>query len=160
MNGKIALGDRTEQTVTLYFTKAQQPMIQSNLPQKAKTVEEALQDYRNTLLPDATSYGRTIIVNDRYVGDVWCYCIDKTKTPNAMLSYCVFDPSYWNKGIASAAVSLFLSEVKERYAIHTVGAFTFSDNSASIKVLEKNGFSCVEEFYEDKRRSQFFQCEL
>lgn len=157
---KIELGERTAETVAIYFIKAQQQIIGSTLPQKAKTVEEALRDYRDTLLPNAASYGQTILVDQVYVGDVWCYCIDKAETPNAMLSYCVFDPSCWNKGIATAAVSLFLDEVKERYAVHTIGAFTFSDNRASIKVLEKNGFSLIEEFYEDGRKSQYYQCEL
>lgn len=157
---KIELGDRTPETVALYFGKAQQQIIKSTLPQKAATVEEALKDYRNTLLPNATSYGRIIIVNNVYVGDVWCYCINQEETPNAMLSYCVFDNSCWNKGIATAAVSLFLTEVKEKYALHTMGAFTFSDNQASIKVLEKNSFSFIEEFFEDGRKSRYFQCKL
>lgn len=155
---KIELGERTAETVALYFVKAQQQIIKDTLPQKAKTVEEALSDYQETLLPDATSYGRTIIVNGAYIGDVWCYCIDKEDTPNAMLSYCIFDDSYWNQGIATAAVSLFLNEIKGKYELHTIGAFTFSENRASIKVLEKNGFSFVEEFYEDRRKSQYFQC--
>ena len=157
---KIELGERTAETVALYFVKAQQQMVASTLPQKARTVEEALKDYEETLLPDATSYGRTIIVNDVYVGDVWCYCMDKAKTPNGMLSYCIFDHSYWNKGVATAAVSLFLAKVREMYALHVIGAFTFSDNQASIKVLEKNNFSFVEEFYEGGRKSQYFQWEL
>lgn len=42
---KIELGDRTAETVALYFVKAQQQIINSTLPQKAKTAEEALKDY-------------------------------------------------------------------------------------------------------------------
>lgn len=154
---KIELGERTAETVSLYFSKAQQQMIKSTLPQKATTLEEALRDYEDTLKPDATSYGKTIIVDGMYVGDVWCYCIDKDETPNAMLSYCVLDALFWNKGIATAAVSLFLTEVKKKFALHTIGAFTYSDNRASIKVLEKNGFSFVEEFDEDGRKSKYLQ---
>ncbi len=157
---KIELGERTAETAAAYFIKAQQPFIQSSLPQKARTLEEALRDYRDTLRPDASSFGRTILADCVYVGDVWCYGIDTTETPNAMLSYCVFDRSCWKKGIATEAVALFLAEVRERYAIHTMGAFTFSDNSASIRVLEKNGFSLVEEFCEGGRRSRYFQREL
>lgn len=77
-----------------------------------------------------------------------------------MLSYCVFDTSCWNKGIATAAISLFLTETKKKYDLLTVGAFTFSDNQASIKILEKNGFSLIEEFVEDGRKSKYFQREL
>ncbi len=74
-----------------------------------------------------------------------------------MLSFCVFDRSYWNKGIASEAVALFLQEIREKYSIETIGAFTFSSNSASQKVLKKNGFQLVEEFVEDGRTSVFYQ---
>ena len=84
---EIVLGERTEETVRVYFEKANQPEIKAMLPQKAQTVEEALEDYKETLLPSATSFGRTIVVDGKYVGDVWCYCIDKEDTPNAMLSY-------------------------------------------------------------------------
>ena len=154
---KIELGARTLETVALYFAKAQQQIIKAALPQKAATLEEALSDYQDTLQQNATSYGRTINVDGVYVGDVWCYCIDKIETPNAMLSYCVFDTSYWNKGIATAAVSLFLSEIAKKFTLSTIGAFTFSDNYASIKVLINNGFTLVEEFCEDGRMSQYLQ---
>lgn len=154
---KIELGERTAETAAAYFFKSQQPFIQSSLPQKARTLEEALRDYRETLRPGATSFGRIILADHVYVGDVWCYGIDTAETPNAMLSYCVFDRSCWNKGTATAAVALFLAEVRERYAVRTIGAFTFSDNRASVRVLEKNGFSLVEEFCEDGRKSQYLQ---
>ena len=85
---EIVLGERTEETVRIYFEKAKQPEIKAMLPQKAQTVEEALEDYKETLLPSATSFGRTIVVDGKYVGDVWCYCIDKEDTPNAMLRNC------------------------------------------------------------------------
>lgn len=154
---KIELKARTAETVTIYFNKAQQDIIKSTLPQKVKTLEEALQDYQNTMLPNATSYGRTIFADEKYVGDIWCYCIDKGETPNAMLSYCIFESSLWKKGIASTAVSMFLRLVKDKYRLKTIGAFTYSDNPASIRVLEKNGFRVVEEFIEDGKLSRYYQ---
>ncbi len=153
----ISLGDRTAETVRIYFEQAQQPCIKSVLPQKAQTVEEALRDYQATLLPGATSYGKTILADGRYIGDVWCYCIHRQEEPNAMLSYCLFDASFWRRGIATKAVAMFLAEVRERYALQTIGAFTFSNNPASTRVLQKNGFSLVEEFVEDGRPSMYFQ---
>ena len=65
---KILLNDRTEETVRIYFEKSQQTEIKTMLPQKAKSVEEAVSDFYKTLLPDSTSYGRTIIVDNRYIG--------------------------------------------------------------------------------------------
>ena len=156
----VTLDKRTEETVRLYFEKSRQPFIRAVLPQKARSVEETLDDYRKTLLPTATSYGRIIRADGVYVGDVWCYCIDKQETPNAMLSYCVFDPACWRKGIATQAVGLFLAEMRQRYGIQTVGAFTFADNSASRRVLEKSGFSLLESFVEDGRASHYYQRSL
>ena len=89
--------------------------------------------------------------------DIWCYCIDKADTPNAMLSYCVFDESSWNKGIATDATLLFLEEIKNKFNLESIGAFTYSDNLASIKVLEKSGFELIEAFEEEGRESKYFQ---
>ena len=36
----ISLHERTEDTVRIYFEKAQQPFVRSMLPQRATTVEE------------------------------------------------------------------------------------------------------------------------
>ena len=154
---KIELRERTEETVAIYFAKAQDAEIKKVLPQKAQTLEEALEDYRQTLKADATSYGRTIYVDGAYVGDIWCYCIDLNEEPNAMLSYCVFEKEYWKRGVASRSVQLFLAEIIEKFSVETVGAFTYSSNEASIRVLEKNGFQKQEEFEEDGVLSAYFQ---
>lgn len=153
----ICLGDRTAETVKIYFEKAQQPEIKANLPQKATTLEEALADFEQTLLPGADSFGRTIYVDGSYVGDVWCYCIDLEDEPNCMLSYCVFETAYLSQGVATKAVSLFLREVCAKFGIKSCGAFTFSQNLASVRVLEKNSFVMLEEFEEDGVPSKYFQ---
>ena len=154
---EVCLGNRTVETVKIYFDKANQPEIKAVLPQKVQTVEEALEDYKETLLPNASSYGRTIIANGNYVGDIWCYCVDANEKPNAMLSYCIFEKAFWSQGIATEAVAMFLKEIRAKYALSTIGAFTFSENLASIRVLEKNGFAEIEEFSEEGRDSKYFQ---
>jgi len=156
-NMTITLGNRTEETVRIYFEKSQNPKIRAVLPQKAKTVEEALQDYEGTLLPGAASFGRTVLADGVYVGDIWCYCIDPLDEPNAMLSFCIFDEGLWNQGVATEAVGLFLKEACAKYGLKTVGAFTYADNKASARVLEKNGFALVEEFEEEGRLSQYYE---
>ena len=155
----ITLEKRTADSVRTYFEKANRPEIKQVLPQKAKTVEEALEDYEQTLLPNAESYGRTVYVDGNYVGDVWCYCIYPNEEPNCMLSFCIFEPEYWSMGIATAAVKMFIQNICARYHVKTIGAFTFAHNLASIRVLEKNGFVLMEEFEEDGVLSKFFQLE-
>lgn len=44
-----------------------------------------------------------------------------------------------------------------RYELKSIGAFTFADNIASIRVLEKNGFSVQESFVEDGRESVYLE---
>lgn len=153
----ITLGTRTEESVKIYFNKTSNDTFPRWLPQKAQTVDEAIADYKKTLLPQSTSYGRTILADGNYVGDIWCYCIDLTDTPNAMVSYCLFESDFWGKGIATAALGLFIDDVMGRFHFKTLGAFTFSDNAQSIRVLEKNGFEMVEEFTEDGVQSKYFE---
>ena len=154
----ITLGERTAETVRIYFEKANRPEIKKVLPQKAKTVEEALADYEKTRLPGATSFGQTIFADGRYVGDIWCYCIDMEDEPNCMVSFCVFELESWSKGIATAALKLFIEAIRAKYGVKTIGAFTYANNLASISVLEKNGFSVMEEFEENGVLSKYLQC--
>ena len=155
----ITLGERTVDSVRTYFERANRPEIKQVLPQKAQTVEEALKDYEKTLLPNATSFGQTVYVDGKHVGDVWCYCIDMDAEPNCMLSFCIFEPEYWSRGIGTAAVGTFIRNICDRYGFKTIGAFTFASNRASIRVLEKNGFAVMEEFEEDGVLSKYLQCE-
>lgn len=152
----ISLDDRTEVTASIYFEQAQQPIIRSTLPQKAQNLEMALGDYRKSRLPGATSYGRIILADRAYIGDVWCYCINSEAEPNAMLSYCIFKSSLWSQGAATHAVQLFLKEIQPKFKLVTVGAFTYSSNTASLRVLEKNGFRMIDTFSEDGVESSYY----
>lgn len=156
----IELRERTVETVRIYFEKSNTMEIKRVLPQKAQSVEEAIADFERTQLPNAASYGRTIYVDGRYVGDIWCYCIDRNEEPNAMISYCIFDSGYWNRGIATEALCLFTEEIVSRFHFQTIGAFTYSSNIASIRVLEKNKFLLMEKFAEDGVLSEYYQKEL
>lgn len=155
----IELRERTEEHVRIYFEKTQDAQIASMLPQAAQTVEQAVENYRKTLLPGATSYGRTIYAEGAYVGDVWCYGIDLAEEPNAMLSYCVFEKELWGRGIATEAVGLFLADIVPRFSLKSVGAFAWCANAASLKVMEKNGFRQVETFLEDGTEAAYCQKE-
>jgi len=156
---KIELRERKEIHVRTYFARTRDPEIMAMLPQTAETAEQAVADFHRTQLPGATSYGRTIYADGEYVGDIWCYCIDPNDEPNAMLSYCIFEKSYWRKGIATEALALFLEEIVPRFSLKTVGAFAYCSNAASARVLEKNGFIKLEEFTEDGVLSAYYQKE-
>lgn len=128
----------------------------NTVPKRLPTEEEALADFEKTVLPGSTSYGHTIYVDGKYIGDVWCYCISPDE-PNAMVSCCIFEKAYWGKGIATEALGVFLAEIVEKFGLKSIGAFTYSANTASIKVLLKNGFIDAETFVEDGVESKYFQ---
>lgn len=153
----IMLGRRTAESAARSFARMNTPAIRATLPMKAKTAEEAAAEFRASQLPGASSFGRTILADGRHVGDVWCYGIDPGGPPNAMVSYCVFEQGLWGQGAASRALALFLPEIAGKYALKTVGAFTYADNLPSIRVLEKNGFRLAEEFAEDGVPSRYYQ---
>lgn len=156
----VELKERTEAHVRTYFARTRDPEIQALIPQTAQTVEQAVADYEKTLLPGAASFGRTVYVDGIYVGDIWCYCIDLTEEPNAMVSYCLFEKALWGNGIATEALKQFELEIVPRFCLKSLGAFTCCDNIPSIRVLEKNGFGKIEEFTEDGRRSVYYQKEI
>lgn len=157
MGMEVTLGARTAETAAIYFERTNNETIRKVLPQKAQTVEEAVADFEESQLPGAASFGRTILLDGRYVGDVWRCCIDPDDTPNAMMSYCVFEPPLWGQGVATEALALFLPEIAQKYGLKTVGAFTYADNLPSVRVLEKNGFRLAEEFIEDGIASKYFE---
>jgi len=156
----VELKERTEAHVRTYFSRTRDPEIQSMIPQTAQTVEQAVTDFEKTLLPGATSFGRTIYADGAYVGDIWCYCIDLDEEPNAMVSYCLFEKHLWGKGVTTEALKQFEMEIVPRFGLKSLGAFTYCDNISSIRVLEKNGFVKIEEFTEDGRQSVYCQKEI
>lgn len=153
----VELRDRTEEHAREYFYRTQDDEIKKMIPQKARSLREALEDYRRSVQPDSKSWGRTIYADGIYIGDVWCYCINPNESPGAMLSYCIFNRRYWGKGIASAAVKLFVEEIRRKYGISLIGAFTYNSNAASMGVLRNCNFQLVETFAEDGIRSSYFE---
>lgn len=154
---RVTLGERTEETAAVYFRETRDPGIQEMLPQRARTLEDFLADFRRSREPGADSFGRTVWLEGRYIGDVWCYAMDPAGDPQAMVSYCIFARELWGRGAATRALGLFLEEVRERFGLEHIGAFTFAANAGSIRVLEKNGFRLRESFVEDGVRSGYYE---
>lgn len=154
---RIELRSRTEAHVKEYYHRTQDAEIRKMIPLKDQSLENAINDFYCSISPDSKSYGCTIYVDDIYVGDVWCYCIDLADTPHAMLSYCLFAKQYWGYGITTAAVKLFVKVIRKEFGITKIGAFTYTDNAASIGVLENCDFQLVETFVEDGVLSSYFE---
>lgn len=159
-DGKITLRERSRLHVRIYFQKTRTEEIQRMIPGGATSLEDALAMYEASLQKGATSYGRTIYCDDEYIGDIWCYCMDVSKQPNAMLSFCIFEKAYWRKGIATIAVNLFIDEVSKKFHVTSLGAFLYSNNTGSMRVLAKNGFTVKDKWLEGGTESCYFEADV
>lgn len=68
--------------------------------------------------------------------------------------------AYWGKGIAAEALRRFLDEITVKYNLLSVGAFTYSANAPSIRVLLKYCFQNTEILIEDGVESRYFQKDI
>lgn len=80
-----------------------------------------------------------IEVDGQAVGGIGIHPQDDIHRRNAELGYWLAEP-FWGQGIISAAIKQAVDFAFQTYAIDRVFARPFGTNSASQKVLEKNGF--------------------
>lgn len=153
----ISLKSRTENHVKIYWDKTQDEEIQKLFPFSIKSLEESLKLYKETLEDEASSYGKVIYCDEKYIGDIWCYCIDETDEKMAMLSIVIFEKDLWGKGIATEATKIFIQDVFNKYKVDKIGAFTYSSNNRSRGLLQKSGFSEIEIFVEDGTESVYYE---
>jgi RimJ/RimL family protein N-acetyltransferase len=92
---------------------------------------EAFEAHWSSIMRDETLIARTILVGDRVVGNVLCF----GPTAGREVGYWIAR-EYWGAGIATHALSAFLSEIVER----SLYAHVAEHNLGSIRVLEKCGF--------------------
>ncbi|QUI22382.1 GNAT family N-acetyltransferase [Vallitalea pronyensis] len=156
----ITLQARQLEHVMQFFQESKDEVLKGLFPFMENTLEEAIDMFKETLEPDATSYGKIICVDDNYIGDVWCYCIDEVEDKHCFLSIVIFDKHYWHKGIGGKVLEEFCGEIAEKYAIHKICAFTYKHNVASKRLLEKVGFTCKEEFIDDGIPSYYLEKDL
>ena len=82
-----------------------------------------------------------IEVEGMFVGGVGATELEDIFSGVLEFGYWVGKP-YWNQGIASAAAKAYIKWLLKTYDhIHRIEAFTFSNNPASARVLEKAGLS-------------------
>lgn len=84
---------------------------------------------------DPATVNRTILDGDVVVGDIASFVIDDQR----QLGYRV-GREYWNRGIASRAVQLFVAEVELRRPLF---ADVAEHNLGSLRVLDKAAFTVI-----------------
>lgn len=151
------LKPRSLENVKIFWKESQDEDIGKLFPTNRITLSEAIELYEESLKPDARSFGKAIYVDDKYVGDVWCYGIDEVNEMQAFVSIVIFDKSYWGMGIGKQALAQFHHLVFEKYHIGKICAFTYSTNKRSIGALESAGYKKIEEFEEDGVLSYYYE---
>jgi RimJ/RimL family protein N-acetyltransferase len=94
------------------------------------------------ILDDPTTFNRTILVDGQVAGNIASFVQDGERDIGYWLGR-----AYWGRGIATEALRQFLTIEQRR----PLSAYTASDNVASRRVLEKCGFTMVDEGDEEVR---------
>lgn len=153
----IALKTRAAEHVTVFWDKIQDEEIKMLFPISIESLDKALILFEESLKKDASSYGKVIYYDGKYIGDIWCYGINEDDEKMAMLSIVIFEKNLWGKGIATDAIKVFIQEVFDKFDIEKIGAFTYSNNYGSIGSLEKAGFVEIERFVENGIESIYLE---
>lgn len=139
MSNDLLLRDVVEDDLPMFFEQQLDPEANSMAAFTAKdpTNREAFTAHWNKILADPTVIIRTIVIDGHVVGSVLSY--EQSGKPE--VSYWL-GKEYWNKGLATQALSEFLVHENKTRPIY---ARVARDNLASRRVLEKCGFSIIAE---------------
>lgn len=108
-----------------YTVDAQHKRIQEGLQLLAMNREYSFGIY------DKTSH--------QLIGHIALYAIKRLPYSSAFIGYSI-DEHYTGRGITTEAVALVLRFAFQSLKLHRVEAYISPDNTASIRVIEKNGF--------------------
>ena len=97
---------------------------------------DAFEAHWARIMADDKITTKTILVDGRVAGSVGCFVEEEFGKPE--VTYWL-GKEYWGKGVATRALSAFTNELKERPLYGRAAR----DNIASIRVLEKCGFSLI-----------------
>lgn len=139
MTCDVLLREVTKDDLPIFFEQQLDPdaNYMAAFTAKDPTDREAFMAHWATILGDETTTNRTILFNGQVAGSVACY-EDQEGRPE--VTYWIGRP-YWGNGIATAALHALLALVLTR----PIYARAAKDNLASLRVLEKCGFTIVGE---------------
>ena len=122
------------------FTFCDRSFLSNGIPMPY-TAENAKAWYETTVFGSDESTGlyRIVFADGRAVGAVTLACGSDIYARDADLGYLLLK-EYEGGGIMSRAVELFCKEAFEKLDILRISARVFSENTASCRILEKNGF--------------------
>ena len=139
MTSEIVLRDVTEDDLPIFFEQQLDPDANYMAAFTAKNPadREAFMAHWARILSDETTTNQTILFGGQVAGSVAVY---EEEVGHLEVTYWLGKP-FWGQGIATAALSTFLSQIKPRPLYGRVA----KDNLASLRVLEKCGFTIIGE---------------
>lgn len=135
----VVLREVQAEDLPLFFEHQQDPEANYMAAFTAKdpTDQQAFMAHWARILGDTTNTIRTILIEGQVAGSVSSY---EETAGHLEVTYWLGKP-YWGKGIATAALRAFLAPVTTRPIYGRVA----KDNRASLRVLEKCGFTIIGE---------------
>ena len=137
---EIGLRDVRTSDLPLFFEQQLDPEANQMAAFTSKNPEDrdAFMGHWTKILEDETINIQTILFNGQVAGHILSYEDEEFDGPE--VSYWIGKP-YWGKGVASRALSAFLLHIN----VYPLYARVAKDNSGSLRVLEKCGFTRIGE---------------
>jgi len=135
MTNQVSLRDVKESDLPIFFDQQLDPEAtrMAAFPSRAR---DAFMAQWTKSMADETTTLQTIMFDGSVVGNIVCW----EQSGQRSVGYWI-GREYWGKGIASEALSQFLDHVKLRPLV----AHVAKHNSASLRVLQKCGFTISSE---------------
>ncbi|MEO8182584.1 MAG: GNAT family N-acetyltransferase [Deltaproteobacteria bacterium] len=125
------LRDVREEDLPIFFEHQRDPEAHRMAAFPPRERDAFMLHWHTKVIGDATARKRTIVVDDRVVGNVGSWDAGGSR----LVGYWI-GREYWGQGIATAALSEFLCEERTR----PLCAYVAVENRGSIRVLQKCGF--------------------
>ncbi len=137
--GNVVLREVHAEDMPIFFEHQQdsEANYMAAFTAKDPTDQQAFMAHWTRILGDATTTNRTILIEGQVAGSVSSY---EEAAGHPEVTYWLGKP-YWGKGIATAALRALLAQVTTR----PIYARVAKDNRASLRVLEKCGFTIIGE---------------
>ncbi len=130
----VRLRDVSVDDLPIFFEHQRDPVAAEMAAFPSRDREPFMEHWTTRILNDERSIARTVLVDERVAGNVLCF----DRGDKREVGYWI-GREFWGQGVATRALSAFLSEVSER----PLYAGVAKHNVASVRVLEKCGFVVV-----------------
>ena len=143
---KVLLREATQEDAnTLYYWKYEEKNQEAKkqnapyIPERRLTREKYISSWKKEyeLFPSVPRI-LAIIINEKTVGTVSCYWVDK-HTNWLETGLVIYDPDYWSGGYGTEAYRMWIEFLFESTHLHRLGMSTWSGNIRMIKTAAKIG---------------------